>query len=167
MPAPPSSGTKPFSEIEIPRDGSLPLVMSEANQKIFESMPKRKIAKAEPDKGVLIGDTVTVCRDGSGNFTTINEAIASAPNNTNIQHEYVSVPKQKMNLTMMGDGINQTALRDQDSFVAIDLTIRNTAGPAKQQAVALKQATSLFQASCKGVIGFLGSGSHVKAAYSN
>lgn len=66
-------------------------------------------------------DVVVVSQDGSGNCTTITDAVNSAPNSTNgvngyhlifvsagVYQEYVSIPKNKKYLMMVGDGINQT-----------------------------------------------------------
>ncbi|KAF9610450.1 hypothetical protein IFM89_022414 [Coptis chinensis] len=65
--------------------------------------------------GVLVNSSVVVNPDGSGNFTTITDAVNAAPNNTNIRNgyfviyivagiygEYVNVVKNKMNLMMIG-----------------------------------------------------------------
>ncbi|XP_058077240.1 pectinesterase-like [Magnolia sinica] len=163
-----------FSEIEIPRDGRLPLRMSETNRQLFESRSGRKLLQTGTDT-VLVRDIVTVSKDGSGNFTTINDAVAAAPSNTDISdgyfliyikggvyEEYVSVNKTKKNLMMIGDGINQTVITGNRSvvdgsttfnsatlavvgqgFVAINITIRNTAGAVKHQAVALRNGADL------------------------
>jgi pectinesterase len=73
---------------------------------------------------------VTVSQDGQGNFTTINDAVAAAPNNTDgsngyfmiyvtagIYEEYVSIAKNKKYLMMVGDGINQTVITGNRSVV--------------------------------------------------
>ncbi|CAI9103967.1 OLC1v1002566C1 [Oldenlandia corymbosa var. corymbosa] len=120
--------------------------------------------------GVKIIKRVTVNPDGSGNYTTISDAVAAAP--TNIQYgqgyylirvaagvyqEYVTVDTNKMYLMMVGDGINKTIITGNHSvddgwttfnsatfvtngqgFIGVGLTIRNTAGAIKHQAVALR-----------------------------
>ncbi|XP_064975385.1 pectinesterase-like isoform X2 [Musa acuminata AAA Group] len=73
-----------------------------------------------------------------------------------VYEEYVVIPKHKKHLMMIGDGINQTVITGNHSvgdgwttftsstfvalghgFVAINITFRNAAGPAKYQAVAV------------------------------
>ncbi|KAB1202150.1 putative pectinesterase/pectinesterase inhibitor 7 [Morella rubra] len=66
---------------------------------------------------------VVVNPNGSGNFSTINAAVAATPNNTGTQNgyfviyvtveiyeEYVSTASNKKNLMMIGDGINRTII---------------------------------------------------------
>lgn len=61
--------------------------------------------------------------NGSGNFSTINAAVAATPNNTGTQNgyfviyvtagiyeEYVSIASNKKNLMMIGDGINRNII---------------------------------------------------------
>ncbi|KAL6124807.1 hypothetical protein ACLB2K_077316 [Fragaria x ananassa] len=71
--------------------------------------------------------------------------------------EYVVVPKYKKNIMLLGDGINKTIITGKhnfvdgwttfnsstfavlgERFVAIDITFKNTAGPEKHQAVAVR-----------------------------
>ncbi|KAL8088623.1 pectinesterase-like [Apium graveolens] len=72
---------------------------------------------------VKVSQTVSVDPNGSGNFTTINDAIAVAPNNTDgtkgyfviriaagVYEEYINITKTKRYLMMIGDGINQTVV---------------------------------------------------------
>ncbi|CAL5378698.1 unnamed protein product [Camellia sinensis] len=79
-----------------------------------------------------------------------------------VYEEYVSIAENKQYLMMVGDGINKTVITGNHSvvdgwttygsatvavvgpgFVAIDITIRNTAGAIKQQAVALRNDADL------------------------
>ncbi|MED6180260.1 hypothetical protein PIB30_008760 [Stylosanthes scabra] len=124
---------------------------------------------------VNVRDMVTVSKDGSGNFTTINEAISAAPNNSaasdgylivfikeGVYEEYVSIDKHKKHLMLVGDGINHTIITGDhnvvdgfttfnsatfsvvgEGFVAVNITFRNTAGPSKHQAVALRSGADL------------------------
>ncbi|XP_078445067.1 pectinesterase-like [Wolffia australiana] len=74
-----------------------------------------------------------------------------------VYEEYVEVPKNKKYIMMIGDGINRTVITGNRSvvdgwttfksatfavvgqgFVAVNMTFRNTAGPEKRQAVALR-----------------------------
>ncbi|GMP81530.1 hypothetical protein CsSME_00036208 [Camellia sinensis var. sinensis] len=111
-------------------------------------------------------DTI-VAQDGSGNFTRIADAILAAPNNSKRRYyikikegfyrENIFVGKQKTNLAFVGDGMNKTVISGNKSkgggfetydtatagiegqgFVAQDITFENTAGPYKNQAVALR-----------------------------
>ncbi|XP_072952926.1 probable pectinesterase/pectinesterase inhibitor 12 [Typha angustifolia] len=113
------------------------------------------------------GMAVTVAKDGTGNFTTITEAIGFAPNNSEarivimvragVYEENVEVASYKTNIVMLGEGSDVTVITGNRSvgngwttfrsatvavsgqgFLARDLTFRNTAGPAKGQAVALR-----------------------------
>ncbi|TXG63390.1 hypothetical protein EZV62_010384 [Acer yangbiense] len=79
-----------------------------------------------------------------------------------VYEEYISVAKNKKYLMIMGDGINQTVITGNRSvvdgwttfnsatfavtspnFVMVDITIRNTAGAIKHQAVALRSGADL------------------------
>ncbi|OVA13431.1 Pectinesterase [Macleaya cordata] len=157
------------------RYGSLPLRMSSQNREKFEPVSGRKVLQPSPDDAVLVRDVVVVKPDGSGDFTAINDAVAAAPNNTNITdgyfliyicsgvyEEYVTIDKKKKNILMMGDGINQTVITGNrnvvdgwttfnsasfavvgQGFVGINITFRNTAGPSKHQAVAVRNGADL------------------------
>ncbi|KAH9730537.1 putative pectinesterase/pectinesterase inhibitor 7 [Citrus sinensis] len=156
------------------KDGRLPLIMSDENRAIYEKVCKRKLNSGD-GRGVLVSKIVTVSQDGRGMFSTINDAINAAPNDTDVSNgyfliyikdgvyqEYVSIAKNKINLMMIGDGINQTIITGNRSavdgwttfnsatfavvapnFVAVDITFQNTAGPSKFQAVALRSGGDL------------------------
>lgn len=79
---------------------------------------------------VLVNEIVTVAQDGSGNFTTINDAVDAAPEKSDagngffvvyvtagVYNEYVSIGKKKTNIMMLGDGINQTIITGNRSVV--------------------------------------------------
>lgn len=113
------------------RNGSLNLKMSARNQAIYSTVNKRRLLQADSgDNQVLVSDIVIVSQDGTGNFTTINDAVAAAPNNTDgtsgyfliyitagVYEEYVSIGKNKKYLMMIGDGINQTIITGNHSVV--------------------------------------------------
>ncbi|KAI3668290.1 hypothetical protein L6452_43367 [Arctium lappa] len=156
-------------------NGHLPLKMSERNKAIFETVGRRKLLQQAADDQVVVSDIVVVSQDGSGNFTTITEAINIAPNKSaaadgyfmiyvtaGVYEEYVNIPKNKLYLMIIGDGINQTVITGNHSvvdgwttfnsatfivtapyFVAVNITIRNTAGAIKHQAVALRNGADL------------------------
>ncbi|KOM52820.1 hypothetical protein LR48_Vigan09g147900 [Vigna angularis] len=145
-------------------------------QKLYELIRRkgRKLLQLGADN-VVVNQSVVVSPDGSGNYTTINDAVAAAPNNSQgsngffvihvvggVYEEYVSIPRQKQYLMMIGDGINQTIITGNHSvvdgwttfnsatfavtaqgFVAINITFRNTAGAIKHQAVALRSGADL------------------------
>lgn len=111
------------------RHGRLPMKMSARTRAIYESVSTRKLLQTV-NNDIEVSDIVTVSQDGQGNFTTINDAVAAAPNNTDgsngyfmiyvtagIYEEYVSVAKNKKYLMMVGDGINQTVLTGNRSVV--------------------------------------------------
>ncbi|KAL6861179.1 hypothetical protein ACP4OV_016879 [Aristida adscensionis] len=110
---------------------------------------------------------ITVAKDGSGDFRTVGEAVAAAPNNSRTRtvirvkagtyEENVEVPAYKTNIALVGDGRDATVITGSRSFadgwttfrsatvgvsgegfLARDVTFRNTAGAGKGQAVALR-----------------------------
>ncbi|URD79413.1 pectinesterase, partial [Musa troglodytarum] len=124
--------------------GELPLRMSAPKRELFERWSGRRLLQAIDS--VLVHDVVVVSPDGSGNFTTIGDAVTSAPNN----------------LMMIGEGINQTVITGNHSvadgwttfnsstfavmgegFVTMNITFRNTAIPIKYQAVAVLNGADL------------------------
>ncbi|KAL5568743.1 hypothetical protein UlMin_025318 [Ulmus minor] len=145
---------------------------------------ERMVSEMEGN-GILVNDSVVVSKDGTGNFTTIGEAISAAPNNSKPKdgyfviyatkghyQEYILIPRFKPNIMLLGDGINATVVSGKhsvadgwstfnsstfavsgDRFVAIDITFRNTAGPEKHQAVAVRNnadLSSFFRCSFEG-----------------
>ncbi|THG19478.1 probable pectinesterase/pectinesterase inhibitor 12 [Camellia sinensis] len=110
---------------------------------------------------------LTVAADGSGNFTTVTDAVNFAPNNSDVRiiiyvregvyEENVEIPNNKPNIVMFGDGSDVTVITGNrsvvdgwttfrsatvavsgDGFLASDITFENRAGPEKYQAVALR-----------------------------
>ncbi|KAJ1402382.1 Pectinesterase, catalytic [Sesbania bispinosa] len=110
---------------------------------------------------------LVVAKDGTGNFTTIGEAVAAAPNSSETRFvihikaggyfENVEVIRKKSNLMFVGDGIGKTVVKASrnvvdgwttfqsatvavvgDKFIAKGITFENSAGPDKHQAVALR-----------------------------
>ncbi|KAG4959975.1 hypothetical protein AAZX31_13G170000 [Glycine max] len=139
------------------------------------STRSERILQESENKGVLLKEFAIVSLDGTENFTSIGDAIAAAPDNLRPEdgyfliyaregnyEEYVTVPIQKKNILLIGDGINKTCMTGNHSvvdgwttfnsstfavsgerFVAVDVTFRNTAGPQKHQAVALRNNADL------------------------
>ncbi|KFK30820.1 pectinesterase family protein [Arabis alpina] len=156
------------------RNGALPLKMTERTRAVYESLSRRKLVDGDGDM-VLVSDIVTVNQNGTGNFSTITEAVTAAPNKTDgtagyfviyvtsgVYEENVLIPKNKRYLMMIGDGINRTVVTGNrnvidgwttfnsatfavtsPNFVAVNMTFRNTAGPEKHQAVALRSSADL------------------------
>ncbi|KAL3812211.1 hypothetical protein ACJIZ3_013479 [Penstemon smallii] len=108
-----------------------------------------------------------VAKDGSGQYKTINEALAAYPKDlkgryviyvkAGVYNEYVIVTKKQVNVYMYGDGPRKTIVTGQksnsagvstfqtapfaaigDGFIAKSMGFRNTAGPEGHQAVALR-----------------------------
>lgn len=113
------------------KNGRLPLKMSQQTKAIFETVGRRKLLQTD-DEGdqVVVSDIVVVSQDGSGNFTTISDAINFAPNKSQaadgyfmiyvtagVYEEYVNIPKNKYYLMMIGDGINQTIITGDRNVV--------------------------------------------------
>ncbi|PIN08763.1 Pectinesterase [Handroanthus impetiginosus] len=99
---------------------------------IYEAVKNRGMLQSDDngDHKVLVSDIVIVSKNGSGNFTSINDAVAAAHNNSDgsngyfviyitggVYEEYVSVAKRKKYLIMIGDGINKTIITGNRSFV--------------------------------------------------
>ncbi|CAN4084922.1 unnamed protein product [Withania somnifera] len=122
---------------------------------------------------------VTVAKDGSGNFTTVNEAVKAVPQGfegrffiyikEGVYEENVVV--SQANLTFIGDGSQKsiitgsknimddltayksaTVVISGNGFFAYKVGFRNTAGPEKLQAVALRvQADHAVFMNCRMV----------------
>ncbi|KAL5222305.1 hypothetical protein ABZP36_027018 [Zizania latifolia] len=129
----------------------------------------RRLLQA-PASGIT-ADAV-VAKDGSGGYTTVSAAVAAAPANSKKRYvihiksgvymENVEVGKKQTNLMFIGDGIGKTVIKASrnvvdgsttfrsatvavvgNNFLARDLTIENSAGPSKHQAVALRVGADL------------------------
>ncbi|KAL6507105.1 hypothetical protein OROHE_022004 [Orobanche hederae] len=117
--------------------------------------------------GTKFKPNVTVAKDGSGNFTTITAALHAMPEKYSgryviyvkegVYDETVIVTKKMVNVTIYGDGSQKSIITGRKNFVdgvptfqtatfavmgegflAQSLGFRNTAGPEKHQAVALR-----------------------------
>ncbi|XP_059287308.1 pectinesterase-like [Lycium ferocissimum] len=128
------------------------------------------------DRKLLQSSSVTadvvVAADGSGDFKTVAEAVAKAPEKSSKRHvirikagvyrENVEVTKKKKNIMFIGDGRENTIITGNrnvkdgsttfhsatvvavgEGFLARDITFENTAGPEKHQAVALRVGADL------------------------
>lgn len=115
---------------------------------------------------------VVVAADGSGNFTTVTDAIKAVPDygwrrfviyvKKGLYNEYVEISKKKWNVMMVGDGMDVTVISGNHSFIggwttyrsatfgvkgqgfiARDMTFENTAGAENHQAVAFRSDSDL------------------------
>ncbi|KAL6840224.1 hypothetical protein ACP4OV_030034 [Aristida adscensionis] len=113
---------------------------------------------------------VKVCGGAGCNYNTVQKAVAAAPNfgarmfvvhvKAGVYKETVIVPLEKTNVVLVGDGVGRTVITGDlnadtpgvstfntatvgvlgDGFMARDLTMANTAGPEKHQAVAFRSS---------------------------
>eukprot|EP00253_Pinus_taeda_P029583 PITA_29583 len=125
---------------------------------------------------------VVVAQDGSGNYRTIGQAVKAAPQQSSTRYviyikagvyqETVSIPTSMPNLMFIGDGKDLSVVTGSknvvdgsttyssatvavfgNGFIARDMSFENTAGPQKQQAVALlvgADQSVLYRCSMKG-----------------
>ncbi|XVF35218.1 hypothetical protein REPUB_Repub18cG0126500 [Reevesia pubescens] len=113
---------------------------------------------------------LTVAQDGTGDFRTISEAVELIPNKSEsrfviyvkkgIYLENVKIDKNNWNVMIYGDGMYKTTVSGNLSkvdgtptfssgtliaagrgFMARDMGFKNTAGPVKEQAVALRSSS--------------------------
>ncbi|XAR61362.1 Pectinesterase [Bertholletia excelsa] len=138
-----------------PVDGGFPAWLSRKDRRLLQTAVNRT-------KYDLV-----VAKDGSGNFTTITDALAAAPNSSTTRfviyikagayYEYIEVNKTKTNIMFLGDGMGKTLIKGNRSvvdgwttfrsatvavvatgFIAKGITFENYAGPSKHQAVAFR-----------------------------
>ncbi|XLS45077.1 hypothetical protein HN51_001942, partial [Arachis hypogaea] len=91
-----------------------------------KSTPKWFFSKSD-DEGYDPSEVIVVAADGSGNFSTINEAVDFAPSNSfdrtviyvkeGLYEENVEIPSHKTNIVLLGDGRDATVITGNRSFV--------------------------------------------------
>ncbi|CAA7054184.1 unnamed protein product [Microthlaspi erraticum] len=115
---------------------------------------------------------LVVAQNGTGNFTTIGEALSAAPNSSETRFviyikngvyiENIEIAREKTMIMFVGDGIGQTVIKANRSyadgwtafhsatvgvrgngFIAKDISFVNDAGVTKHQAVALRSSSDL------------------------
>nr|XP_043630684.1 pectinesterase 2-like [Erigeron canadensis] len=146
----------------------------------FPSWMKPGDRKLLQSSGSSVKADVVVAQDGSGNYKTVGAALAAAKSGggrrfviyvkAGTYNEYVEV--KSSNIMMIGDGIGKTIITGSksvgggstsfgsatmgvngDGFIGRGITVRNTAGPKNQQAVALRCGSDLsvfYQCSFEG-----------------
>ncbi|XP_019417377.1 PREDICTED: pectinesterase/pectinesterase inhibitor PPE8B-like isoform X2 [Lupinus angustifolius] len=126
---------------------------------------------------------VVVAADGSGNYKTVMEAVNAAPEYSmrrfvvfikkGVYIENVVIDKKKWNLMIIGEGMDETIISGSLSktvnlttyktatfatngrgFIARDISFKNTAGPEKNQAVALRSDSDLSVFYRCGIFGY-------------
>lgn len=95
---------------------------------------ERRLLQMPVGPGGLAVDAV-VAQDGSGNFTTVGEAVAAAPNNSETRFviyikaggyfENVEVGSEKTNLMFVGDGMWRTVIKASRNVVDNSTTFRS------------------------------------------
>ncbi|MQL73736.1 hypothetical protein Taro_006063 [Colocasia esculenta] len=130
-------------------------------------LPPRDRRLLEATSADAIEADAVVALDGSGNFTTVQAAVDSAPNKGTARYviyvkqgtydEIVRLGSSKTNVMIVGDGMNKTIITGSlnvvdgsttfnsatlaavgEGFILQDICIQNTAGPEKYQAVVLR-----------------------------
>lgn len=134
-------------------------------QKSLSTKGARDLRQARKGR---ISPNVVVAKDGSGKYTTINEALQEAPHNLmngtyvvyikeGVYEEYVSVNRTQCSIMLLGDGPTKTKIVgdrsyksgwetfwsatlaiEGEGFIAKDIAIENRAGPEGHQAVAVR-----------------------------
>uniref|UniRef100_M1BB18 Pectinesterase n=1 Tax=Solanum tuberosum TaxID=4113 RepID=M1BB18_SOLTU len=137
----------------------------------------RRMLDEEEGKDMKAFINMTIAKDGSGNFSSINEALKAVPQSfegrffiyikEGVYEENVVV--SQVNLTFLGDGSQKSIISGSknivddlttyqtatvaisgDGFIAYKIGFRNTAGPEKLQAVALRvQADHVIFMNCR------------------
>ncbi|XP_028759987.1 pectinesterase/pectinesterase inhibitor PPE8B-like [Neltuma alba] len=130
-----------------------------------------------------INADVVVAADGTGTFTRVADAVEAAPDYSmkrfviyvkrGVYKENVEIKKKKWNIMMIGEGMDATLITGNRNFIdgwttyrsatfavngrgfiARDITFRNTAGPQKHQAVALRSGSDLSVFYRCGIYGY-------------
>ncbi|MCL7024185.1 hypothetical protein MKW94_027498 [Papaver nudicaule] len=128
------------------------------------TMRDRKLLETLPN---AVTADVVVAKDGSGKFTSVQQAVTAAPDKSKTRYvihikkgvyeEKVEIGKKKKNLMFVGDGMDATVITGSlnyvdgtstfnsatvvvqgDGFIAQDICFQNTAGAVKHQAVAIR-----------------------------
>ncbi|CAI9783408.1 unnamed protein product [Fraxinus pennsylvanica] len=152
-----------FSKLQVP-NLKRNLLAYEVGFPTWINEEDRRILKVDGPKQT---PNMTVAKDGSGNYTTITAALNALPQKykgryviyvkEGVYEENVIVTKKTENITIYGDGSQKSIVTGKknyidgvptfqtatfaalgDGFMAQSIGFRNTAGPEKHQAVALR-----------------------------
>ncbi|BBH00757.1 methylesterase PCR A, partial [Prunus dulcis] len=134
-----SNPSKPKAEIHEPLNGEFPSWVTSRDRRLLQDYNLAKEVKAN----------IVVAKDGSGNYKTLKEAVAAAQTvaKPGTYKENVEVGKNKKNLMIVGDGMDDTVITGSLNVVdgsttfksaTLDMWFQNTAGAVKHQAVALR-----------------------------
>jgi pectinesterase len=114
-------GREAFEEYGPVRQGGFPSWVSSGDRRRLQGV------SAAPD--------LVVAKDGSGNFTTVGEAVAAAPNNSATRYvihikaggyfENVEVGSEKTNIMLVGDGMWRTVIKASRNVVDNYTTFRS------------------------------------------
>ncbi|EXB56090.1 Putative pectinesterase/pectinesterase inhibitor 28 [Morus notabilis] len=155
-----SMGRRLFSDEE---ESELP-VLGHSDEAEWFGGGVRRLMAVHPTK---VKPNIVVAKDGSGKYTTINEALKDIPRRSEntfviyikegVYKEYVTIERNMTNLLIIGDGANKTRITGDKNFIdgfptsltatvvvlgdhfrARDIGFENTAGAHKHQAVALR-----------------------------
>lgn len=147
----------------------------------IKSSGDRKLLQQAAAGGV--NADVTVAADGTGNYTRVADAVLAAPDHSprryviyvkqGVYKENVEIKRTKWNIALIGQGMNSTVISGNRNhvdgwttfrsatfavrgkgFMARDISFENTAGPGKQQAVALRSDSDLSVFYRCGVYGY-------------
>uniref|UniRef100_A0A5B6YMU6 Pectinesterase n=1 Tax=Davidia involucrata TaxID=16924 RepID=A0A5B6YMU6_DAVIN len=112
-------------EMVRPMNGELPSWITREDRKLLESLPDHHNIKAN----------VVVAQDGSGDYRTVREAVASAPDKSKNRYviyvkrgtykENVEVGKKKKNVIIVGDGMDLTIITGSLNVVDGSTTFRS------------------------------------------
>jgi hypothetical protein len=119
----------------------------------FPATDRRRLQQAGE-----VAASAVVAKDGSGDLTTVSEAVAAAPNNSDARYvisikaggylENVEVGSHKTNLMFVGDGMWKTVIKASRNFVDNSTTFRSATLGAFTQATNLSHrctaCTTLF-----------------------
>ncbi|WOK97240.1 hypothetical protein Cni_G05948 [Canna indica] len=161
------SRDKDFSGIPIQNKRRKLLNAVNADDKEFPAWMRKKDRRLLQIPASNIQADMVVSKDGNGTYKSIKDAVEAAPENSGRRiiiyikagryNENIKVGRKKTNLMFIGDGKGQTVITGSrsvyDDFTTFhtatfaatgtglimrDMTIENTAGPEKHQAVALR-----------------------------
>lgn len=113
-------GKKQSTLFKKQRNGNRHRRLLSAGEPMWLSRRDRRILQRDDDYDQNDDLTFTVAADGSGNFSTITEAIDFAPNNSydrifiyikqGVYQENVEIPSWKPNIVLLGDGRDVTVI---------------------------------------------------------